>query len=210
MIALIRAREQQEKLRRHTRELDESYAKNPAYNREATVLGKRQYELARTLQPLEQRVKKDQTKKLVSLASGEMMNAGVNLRRPMTGQETVSVQTEIIELLAKALDQSMNNQEQESSSSQQQQQQQQQQNAAMMQAIMQMMAGSGGGKPGPQGGGGSTGFGDPGNQDIRGPGKGNQPGTEAGGKSGGSDPSVWPSSYRGMMDSYFTEMEAAP
>lgn len=204
MIALIRAREQQEKLRMHTRTLDESYPENTGYDREAVELSDRQYEMAAGLQALENRVKKDETKQLVSIAAGQMMNAGVNLRRSVTSQDTIAIQTEVIELLAQALDQSMGGGEQESSGGPQQN------SAAMMQAIMQMMAGSSsapGGLPGMQGGEGSTGGGDPGRGDISGDSRAGSGRSGDGGKAGAADPEHWPGRYRGMMDSYFQAME---
>lgn len=203
MIALIRAREQQEKLRRHTRELDESYTENSQYHRDAVLLSDRQYELAKTLIPLENRVVKDETKALVSLASGEMMNVGVQLRSAVTDQQTIAVQTAVIELLAKALDQSMG------SDSESQQSEAQQNSAAMMQAIMQMMAGKspGSAAPGTVGGEGSTGFGDPGRGDLSGAASGSRGERKSEGRAGASDPGNWPGRYRGMMDAYFEAIE---
>ena len=205
MIALIRAREQQEKLRRHTRELNESYGENLNFDREALSLSDRQYELAQTLIPLENRVVKPETKTLVSLASGEMMNVGVLLRQSVTTQESITIQTAVIELLAEALDQSMSGGEPpppgEGSG----------QNAqAMMQAILQMMqAGStpGEGMPGSMGGEGSTGFGDPGRGDISGSSSRSTGRAGEEGRAGSSDPTHWPGRYRGLMDEYFKAME---
>lgn len=204
MIALIRAREQQEKLRLHTRTLDESYPENFSYDREAVELSDRQYEMAAGLQILENRVKKEETKQLVSMASGQMMNAGVNLRRSVTSQDTIAIQTEVIELLAQALEQSMGGGQSEDSG------EPQQNSAALMQAIMQMMADSSsapGGPPGTQGGEGSTGGGDPGRGDITGESRVRQGREDEGSRAGAVDPGHWPGRYRGMMDSYFQAME---
>jgi len=206
MIALIRAREQQEKLRRHTRSLNESYAENLSFDRDAVVLSDRQYELAQTLLPLENRVVKDETKKLVSLASGEMLNVGVQLRQSITGQESITLQTAVIELLAKALDQSMGGEPPPEGG------EPQQNSAAMMQAIMEMMAGAsakGEGMPGTAGGEGSTGFGDPGqNAGSSGSSSGSSRGQNTDGRGIASDPENWPGRYRSLMDTYFEAMEA--
>lgn len=213
MIALLRAREQQENLRRHTRNLDESYADNLQYDRDSAELARRQNDLAIQLQPLEQRVQKLETKQLVSLASGEMMNAGVKLNASETDQGTIGIQTEVIELLASALDQSMNTpSQQEESSSSSSSQQPSASRAAMMRQIMQMMqassgSGSGQGAPGSQGGEGSTGFGDPGDQDIRGRGRADSLEALRGSKGSGAVPEFWPSRYRKLMDGYFNAME---
>ena len=210
MIALIRARERQENLRRHTRALDQSYATNMNYDREAVELSNRQFEAARAIQQLETRVRTDDVKTLVSMASGEMMNAGVNLRRPQTDSETIAIQTAVIELLAAALDQSMNNPPPESDDSQggqdqqDQQQNQQMQNQQMMQALMQMMQMM---QAGDQGGEGQTGFGDPGRADHTGPGMRNRMGEETEPSAAAADPSRWPSTYRNLMDEYFQAME---
>lgn len=205
MIALIRARERQENLRRHTRALDESYATNLNFNREAVELSNRQYELAMTLQPLENRVKTDEVKQLISMASGEIMNAGVNLRRPQTDSETIAIQTTVIELLAAALDQSMNSQPSESDSDSGGSESQQQQNQQMMQALMQMMESM---QAGDQGGEGMTGTGDPGQGDITGPGMRGRDGGEVDPTGGAADASRWPASYRSLMDEYYQAMEA--
>ncbi|MGA0333880.1 MAG: hypothetical protein ACO3NW_07990, partial [Kiritimatiellia bacterium] len=209
MIALIRAREQQEKLRRHTRELNESYPENLQIDRDARLLSDRQYELAQTLIPLENRVVKAETKQLVSLASGEMMNVGVLLRQSVTGQESLNIQTAVIERLAEALDQSMGGGEPPPEG---EEPSPQQNSAAIVQAIMQMMqqAGAGGGPPGTAGGEGSTGFGDPGRGEISGASSSSSGGrSESGGRAAASDPGNWPGRYRGMMQSYFDAMEDA-
>jgi len=196
MIALARARVEQETYRRHTRTLDESYPENPTYHRDAVKVSDRQYELAQSLLPLENKVKKDETKKLISLASGLMLNAGVKLRRPDTGQDTVAIQTEVIERLAAALSQCMSGSPSNSGDAQQQQE-----NRAMMRALMRMMEGASGGE-------GMTGGGDPNREADRGgsaplAGKGNEDGEKA----GGSDPTRWPGRYREMMDAYFNAIE---
>ena len=214
MIALIRGRERQEVLRRQTRALDETYATNMEFHREAVVLAERQYEISRELQVLENRVKKDETKQLVSIAAGEMMNAGVRLRRPDTGQETIAIQTEVIERIAQALDQSMGNQDQPPSEGPQSPQQNNQQ---IMQAIQMMMQNQSPGPPssgmaGQQGGEGQTGSGNPGESSGTGtPGRISLEGRGSeSGRGAGVDPSSWPGQYRGLMDAYFEAVEESP
>lgn len=204
MVALVRARERQERLRRHTRALDESYAENLNYGREAVALSDEQYDLGTNLQKLENRVKTEDVKKLISLASGEIMNAGVQLRRPQTDSETRAVQTAVIELLAAALDQSMSGSPPPEGSGGEPQESAQQQNQRMMQALMQMMAGR---QPGDQGGEGSTGFGDPGEARFGRPGAAAGRGESGEGKAGAANPERWPGEYRGWMDAYYEAME---
>jgi hypothetical protein len=211
MIALIRARERQENLRRQVRSLDESYETNPDFHRDAVLLADRQYEIARDLQPLENRVRKEETKQLVSLAAGESMNAGVRLRRPDTGAGTIAVQTEVIERIAAALEQSMSG---ASGSDQEGDQQEQQNSARITRAILQMMQSrsSSGSMAGTQGGEGQTGGGDPGRGRPGGEGtaRSGESGSGTSGKAGGTDPSVWPGRYRGMMDAYYDAVENSP
>ena len=214
MIALIRARELQEKLRQQVRSLDESYETNPQFHRDAVVVADRQYELSRSLQPLENRVKKEETKQLVSLAAGESMNAGVRLRRPDTGQGTIAIQTEVIERIAAALDQSMGSSPEQQNSGDQSPQQN---SAQITQAVLEMMQGSPspgevpGMQAGTQGGNGQTGGGDPGSRNAGGTASGLSGASGSGdGKAGGTDPSVWPGQYREFMDAYFEAVENTP
>lgn len=205
MIALVRARERQERMRRHTRALDESYAENMNYHREAVDLSGRQYDLAQSLQRLENRVRTEEVKQLLSLASGEIMNAGVMLRRPQTDSETVATQTLVIELIAAALDQSMGSGASDPDQGQEQaQQERQQQNQQMLQALMQMMQGI---NPGEQAGEGMTGAGDPGRSALTGPGGRTGRSREAEGSGAPVDPDRWPREYRNLMDAYFQAME---
>jgi hypothetical protein len=152
--------------------------------------------------PLENRVKKKETKQLVSLASGQMMNAGAQLRRPVTDQQTIGIQTEVIEMLAQALEQSMSSSSSSSASSSSSSP-----SASLMQAIMQMMGQ--GAQPGSSGGQGSTGFGDPGNPDFSGEAsRPKQGGDDGGGKAGRSDPTFWPAEFRDAMDRYYEAVES--
>jgi hypothetical protein len=185
---------------------------NDTYHRDAVLLADQQYQLARGLQPLENRVKLEETKQLISLAAGESMNAGVRLRRPDTGQGTIAIQTEVIERIAAALDQSMGSQP-DSSQNGDEDQQSQQNSARIMQAILEMMRGrsSSGSMAGTQGGEGQTGGGDPGRNERPGDAGGIiSRDREGRGKAGGTDPSVWPGRYRGVMDRYFDAVEGGP
>lgn len=204
MIALVRARERQERLRRHTRTLDESYLENMNYDREAVELSDRQYDLGMTLQRLENRVRTEDVKQLISMASGEIMNAGVQLRRPQTDSETRATQTLVIELLAAALDQSMGSPPPEGGEDGEQEQAQQQQNQQMLQALMQMMQGM---RPGDQGGEGMTGAGDPGRAAMGRAGTAGRrdPDSEASGAA--VNPDRWPSEYRNLIEAYYEAME---
>jgi hypothetical protein len=205
MIALVRARERQERLRRHTRSLDESYAENMNYHREAIELSDRQYDLGRGLQRLENRVRTDEVKQLISLASGEIMNAGVHLRRPQTDSETRATQTLVIELLAAALDQSMGGSSSDPSSGEDQSpSQQQMQNQQRMQALLQMMQGM---SPGEQGGEGMSGAGDPGRAATGRPGGQTRRDREAEASGAAVNPDRWPSEYRSLIDDYYQAME---
>ncbi len=197
LIALVRAREQEETLRRHTRALDESYARNPNYHREAVGLSDRHYALSATLQPLENRAKDEKLKELISMAAGEIMNAGVMLRRPQTDQETISIQTTVIEVLAQALQQGM-----QGSGSGGPPPPGSGMSPAQAAALAALMGGKGSGE-----GGGRTGSGDPGSG-LGDAAMRNRAGTgEGADKAGAPDPDRWPARYRGMMDAYFQAME---
>ncbi len=212
MIALLRAREQQENLRRHTRALNESYAENLNFDQDAADLADRQNELGKALLPLEQRVVTPETKHLVSVASGEMMNAGLKLNASETDQGTIGIQTEVIEMLAQALDQSMSNQEssEPSPGNDPSTPQPGSSRAAMMQKLMQMMqasAASGQGSPGQQGGEGSTGSGDPGAHDLSGHGRLSSSEKDRKIKATGLPSEYWPHHFREMREKFYSAME---
>lgn len=201
MIALMRTREDQERLRRHTRSLDESYAENMNYHREAVELSDRQYGLAMNLQRLENRVRTQEVRQRISLASGEIMNAGVLLRRPQTDSETRAAQTLVIELLAEALDQSMGGAapEPDSAAAQIRRQNQQQ-----LQALMQMMQGL---RTADQGGEGMTGAGTPAHRIAESPHRETERRRGDGAPAAAVDPDRWPGEYRDLIEAYYQWME---
>jgi hypothetical protein len=110
LIALMRARHLEEGIREQTRLLDESRAANAAYATDARRLARHQFGVSDEVGRLENRIRQDKLRQLAAKVSGEMMNVGVRLRAPATDQETIGIQTEIIELLASLIDQSESSQ----------------------------------------------------------------------------------------------------
>ena len=106
LIALMRARYLEEGIREQTRLLDGGRPQNPAYGSDAKKLAKSQFSVSDEIGRIETRIKQDKLRALATKVSGEMMNAGVLLREPRTDQETIGIQTEIIELLSSLIDQS--------------------------------------------------------------------------------------------------------
>ena len=103
LIALMRARQREESLREQTRLVDQGRAENRAYEADARKLSKMQYELAADIRPLERKVRDPKLRRLVEKVGGEMMNAGMFLRKPQTDATTIAIETEIIELLANSV-----------------------------------------------------------------------------------------------------------
>ena len=103
LIALMRARQREESLREQTRLVDQGRAENRAYEADARKLSKMQYDLAADIRPIERRVRDPKLRRLVEKVGGEMMNAGMFLRKPQTDATTIAIETEIIELLANSV-----------------------------------------------------------------------------------------------------------
>ncbi len=103
LIALIRARNREESLREQTRSLEGTRSGNRNYEGAARKLSEIQYELAHETRPLERKANNADLRRLIEKVGGEMMNAGMYLRRPQTDGETVAIETEIIELLSNCI-----------------------------------------------------------------------------------------------------------
>lgn len=140
ILKLIRAREREEVIREETRKLD--ITRNADFKSNARRLSKKQKVLAREMLVVERLASTEDLRRLIDKVSGEMLNVDVYLRRPQTDSETIAIETEIIELLAAAL---------------QSVQQSAQQSSGMMAGLMQMMGVSGGGFTGGQNGLGGSG-----------------------------------------------------
>jgi hypothetical protein len=135
ILQLIRAREQEEVIREETRKLD--VVRSPHFSSNARMLSRKQKTLAREMLILERLASTEDLRRLIDKVSGEMLNVEVYLRRPQTDSGTIAIETEIIELLAAALESA---------------QQSAQQSAGMMAGLMQMLGISGGGFTGGQNG----------------------------------------------------------
>jgi hypothetical protein len=103
LLGLERARQQEEIIRERTRKTNETREADPRYTSNARKLSHRQGDLAQDLLRLERLASNDKLGQLVEKISGEMLNVKTMLRKPQTDSETVSVQTEIIELLGTAM-----------------------------------------------------------------------------------------------------------
>jgi hypothetical protein len=106
LMRLERARRAEESLRAGTRAAHERRA-GPRYAQSSADLARRQYDLARELQPLERTASNDKLAFLLEKIVGEMQNVTVLLRLPRTDADTIAIQTEIIELLSSAMSESM-------------------------------------------------------------------------------------------------------
>ncbi len=187
LLALMRLRVQEEALREHTRQLDRGRDANPAYEADSRRLGDKQGELAQVTRPLERRARDAEVRRFIEKIGGEMQNTSMFLRRPQTDQETIAVQTEIIELIARAIN----------STSKQQSQ-------SLAQSLQQQMGLS-------RSGGGSN---QGGTTDRANAAAGGQPGGAGGEahevqKTGGADPGL-PEEYREALEAYFHQVEEKP
>ena len=193
LIGLLRARQTEEGIREQTRILEETRVDNRFYPKDAKKLGARQYDLSNDMGRLERMADHPKLKELINKTGGEMMNAGMRLRKPKTDAETVAIETEIIELLSGAVSEC-------SSCSG---------NAAAM-----LMAMMGMGPPGMGAGQGNSGMGNPGGGSAS-----DSPDELAGAASGladegrdvdhasGVNPAEFPEEFRDALEGFFNGLE---
>ncbi len=185
LIALMRARVREESLREQTRLLDQGHRSNRRYSQDARKLSDKQYELARDIRPLERKVSSARARKLIEKVGGEMMNAGMYLRKPQTDKQTVAIETVIIELLANAIQATSG------------------QSSAAAQSLMAAagMSSSGGGSTA----GGTT---DQANQSMGGDADGGVGDGRNVDRAIGVDRSSWPAEFRDALEGYFNSLES--
>jgi hypothetical protein len=185
LIALMRARMREESLREQTRLLDQGRSANRRYSQDSRKLSDKQYDLARDTRPLERKVSSPRARKLIEKVGGEMMNAGMYLRKPQTDTQTVAIETEIIELLANAIQATSG------------------QGGAMAQSLMAAAGMS-------PGGGGSTAGGKTGlaNESMSGEADGGAGEERNVDKAVGVDRSSWPEEFREALEGYFNSLES--
>jgi hypothetical protein len=190
LIGLLRARQKEEGIREQTRLLENSRDTNRMYRRDARKLSITQYESAAEIARLEIKAAElPPVKALIQKIGGEMMNAGMQLRRPKTGSETVAIETEIIEMLTGACRSCSS----DSSS------------AAMLMAMLGMSpAGGMGMSPGGNPSGGET---SGGAETAGGPADGEAGDARKTDRSAGIDPSAFPDEFRDALEGYFNALE---
>ena len=103
LIALLRARQQEEAIREQTRLLDQNKETNAMYPMDSRRLADKQGKVARDIRPLERKARNKKLRLLVEKIGGEMMNAAMYLRKPQTDSATIAIETEIIELLSSSI-----------------------------------------------------------------------------------------------------------
>jgi hypothetical protein len=193
MMALMRSLQRESNLREQTRDLDENKENNKNYEDAANKLAELQKTDADEVRQAEAKAKIPDLKKLAKQVERLMQEATGMLKEPNTGEDTIAVETEIIEMITQAFegDDSGNG----SGKSQA---------AQMMAMLMQAM---GLGKSAGPMGGGSTAGGT--TTDLAKPvagGVGTAPDPRAitglGGKVG-----EWPAEFRDTLEAYFAALE---
>jgi hypothetical protein len=193
LIALMRARQREESIREQTRLLEEGKDTNRDYRSDARKLAKMQCDLGADIGPLERKVRDRKFRRLIEKVGGEMMNAGVFLRKPQTDSTTIAIETEIIELLSNSISSCAG------------------QCGSMGQMLMQAMGmqpGQGSGA-GPKGGGSSAGgMPDGANANVTGSTDHADAEAREVEKSGGMNRGALPVEFRDLMEAYFNALEA--
>ena len=193
LIALMRARQKEESIREQTRLLEEGKDVNRDYRIDVRKLSKMQSELAADILSLERKVRDEKLLRFIGKVGGEMLNAGMFLRKPQTDSITIAIETEIIELLSNSISSSAEG------------------CGSMGQMLMQSMGmqpGQGAGA-GPKGGGSSAGgIPEGANANVT----GSTDHADAEGreieKSGGMNRLDLPVEFRDLLEAYFNALEA--
>ncbi len=187
LMALMRARQQEEGFREQTRHLEEGRGGNPEYAPQTQRLGRAQGRLSDDVLALLERVQADpQAQQSINRIADLMDESAFEIKRPATGPATIAIQTEIVELLSQTMQQCGAQQ------------------AAGMMKGMQL-----GQKPGATPGGSTAG----GDTDKTGSGSGAAGGAagEGGSPTKGSGlASEWPEEYRDALRAYYEALEANP
>ncbi|MFP6905707.1 MAG: hypothetical protein VCG02_10845 [Verrucomicrobiota bacterium] len=191
LIGLLRARQTEQDIRDQTRLLENSREQNRQYRRDSRKLSIKQYESAAEIAKLEAKAAAlPPVKKLIQKVGGEMMNAGMQLRKPVTGSETIAVETEIIELLTAACSSCSGY----NSST-----------AAMLMSMLGMAPGAGLGMSGGGNPSGGEATGEPDGSAGQADGAtGEQRGTD---RAAGIDPAEFPDEFRDALEGYFNALE---
>lgn len=105
LVALVRARQREERLREQTRTLDEERPGSKTYSSDAKRLGAIQDEIAKDVRAVERLSRQEKVRTLAETVVGEMMNCSMYLRRPQTDGATIAIETTIIEMLSNAASQ---------------------------------------------------------------------------------------------------------
>ncbi len=145
LLAMLRIIQGEQNIRDKTRALEQVKNKKTEYKEKSERVADQQNDLFRLLETIKQKIKCPKIKKMLTLAGEAMEDAEEMLSKPQTDLETIAAETEVIERLSGAFQQSCKDSKS-------------QQGAQMMSMLMQMITqkggeGKGGLKPG-QGGGG--------------------------------------------------------
>lgn len=106
LIELLRIRQGEEIIREQTRILEERREGNRNYGTAARKLSGKQAELGAAAAALQRKAANKKIKELLTTVDGEMLNAAVYLKRPQTDQDTLAIQTVIIEIISEAVEES--------------------------------------------------------------------------------------------------------
>jgi hypothetical protein len=196
MLAILRAAQGQEQLRRDTGALDTEKEQTQDYAAQAERLSVAESELSRTVGELAKKLRPSEARNIVENAEGLMEQVAITMREPATGKEVQADMASAVEMLLSLFESNCSGGKCQSS--------------AMMAMMAQKMGFKVGMGMGASGGGSRAGgpFGGSGGTVTGGAGSGT---SAARGGDSVTDvaPAEFPAEYRGLLETFFQKVEAA-
>jgi hypothetical protein len=196
MLAILRAAQGQEQLRRDTGALDTEKDQTQDYAAQAERLSVAESELSRTVGELAKKLRPSEARNIVENAEGLMEQVAITMREPATGKEVQADMASAVEMLLSLFESNCKGGKCKS--------------AGMMAMLAQKMGFNVGMGAGASGGGSRAGgpFGGSGGTVTGGAGSG---GSAARGGDSVTDvaPAEFPAEYRGLLETFFQKVEAA-
>ena len=197
LLAMLRMIQGEQNVRDKTRALEQKKNEKKQYREKSAKVADEQNDLYRLLEATKQKSKCPKVKKMLTLAGKAMKDAEDMLSKPQTDLETISAETEVIERLSGAFQQSCKNGKS----------QQGMQMMSMLQQMMMQQSGQGKGKGGNKPGQGGGGFSNDPNNRFSGPDFKRNEGTRTVDKTGGTGAAgKLPEEYKSAIEAFYRKM----
>jgi len=199
LLAMIRMIQGEQNIRNKTRSLERNKPEMKEYSEKADRIADEQDDLKRMLENVKEKVDDQQAVELLEAAGTAMKDAEQMLKKPQTDVETIAAETEVIELLSGAFQQSAKKQQGKGKPGSKMM-------AMLMQMLMQGQGKGKGKKPGTKPGQGSTGFSDDPNTRVTGPDfHKNDPNRNVD-QTGGTESINLPEEYKNSIEAFYKKV----